>query len=87
MVEILTELLRAGSVEDFEHDLTTIHFDLLPIAVFDGRVISFDPYVLDELRSEAALANTAWVVYQYMLGYDGSSQESHPIRERQCGIP
>lgn len=50
------ELLGAGSVQDLQHHLPAIDFNLLSIAVFYGRIISLNPDILDELCSETALA-------------------------------
>lgn len=49
---------RASSIEDFQHALLAVHFDLFPIAVFDGWIVLFNEDALYKLNCECALANT-----------------------------
>lgn len=43
----------------FEHDLPSIHVDLFPVRIFDGRVVAFDPDILHELGGEAAFTHSS----------------------------
>jgi len=47
-----SELFRSGRVQNLQHTLLIVHFDLLSIAVFDRRVIAFHENALHELDSQ-----------------------------------
>jgi len=51
-------LLLAGSIEDIEEGGLTVDGDLLPVAIFDGRIVLVDEMVLDELDGKSGLADT-----------------------------
>lgn len=50
---------RAGCVQDLQHALLTVHLDLLPIRILDGRIIFLHENALDELHSQGRLAHTS----------------------------
>jgi len=52
------ELLRTGSIENLQHALLAVNFDLLAVAVLDGGVVLLDKDALHELHSKGGLADT-----------------------------
>lgn len=53
------KLFRSSGVENFQHDLSTIHFESLAVRIFYRRIIAFYPDVLHKLRRKTTLADSA----------------------------
>lgn len=60
-------IYRSGCIQNFEHALLSINFDLLPVAILDGWIVFFYENPLYKLHCERWFANTTATQYDNFI--------------------
>lgn len=76
------ELLGAGRVQDLQHRRRRVHLDLLPVEIFDGRVVLLDEGPGDELDRQRGLPHPAAAEHHHLILPHSAPVERNPACRR-----